>query len=57
MRKDEPFVVGHTGKHLLALAVPAAGTSRPILLNEKLTAIDLTDAERNALWAERNAIA
>jgi hypothetical protein len=56
MRKDEPFVVGRKGQHALALAVLAGHGVRPILLNERLTTIDLTDDERNALWAARNAL-
>jgi hypothetical protein len=56
MRKDEPFVVGKKGAHALALALLAAHGGRPILLNKRLTAIDLTDAERNALWTARDAL-
>jgi hypothetical protein len=57
MRKDEPFVVARKGQHPLALAVLAGHGVRPILLNEGLTTIDLTDDERNALRAARNALA
>jgi hypothetical protein len=56
MRKEEPFVVARKGQHALALAVLAGHGVRPILLNERLTNIDLTDDERNALWAARNAL-
>jgi hypothetical protein len=56
MRKDEPFVVARKGQHALALAVLAGHGVRPILLNDRLTTIDLTDDERNALWAARNAL-
>lgn len=56
MRKDEPFIVARKGQQALALAVLAGHGVRPILLNERLTTIDLTDDERNALWAARNAL-
>jgi len=56
MRKDEPFVVGKKGQHALALAVLAGHGVRPILLNERLTTVELTDDERNALRAARNAL-
>jgi hypothetical protein len=56
MRKEKPFVVGSKGGRALALAVSALPGDRPLLLNENLTAIELSDAERNDLRAARNAL-
>lgn len=57
MGKEKPFVVGADGKRALALGVFAVPGGRPLLLNENLTAVELSDDERNALWAARNALA
>jgi len=54
--KDRPFVVGFKGKHPLALALLAAHGD-PLLLDEQLTVIEITDVERDALRAARDALA
>lgn len=55
MGKDKPFVVGAQGERALALAVRPLPGDRPVLLNENLTAIEISDDERMPLWAARNA--
>lgn len=52
--KGEPFVVDHRGG--IVLAVTGAAGGPPFPLDEKLTWIDLTDAERSAIWAARAEI-
>jgi len=53
-RKGEPFVVDPRGGIVLAVTGSAGGP--PFPLDEKLTWLDLTDAERAALWAARAEI-
>lgn len=55
MGRAKPFVVGAVGDRALALAYRAAPGDRPVLLDENLTAIEISDDERQPLWAARNA--
>jgi len=52
-KSEEPFLLGGSW----ALAVPPANSPTPILVDEALSRLDLTDAERRTLYAARAGLA
>lgn len=55
-RDEEPFFVVEAGKKTFALAVQAHHMKKPVLLDEALLRISLSDAEKQSLYHARDAI-